>query len=165
VNITTHLFVSDLNVSAFWMPDGQLFTVCYNGVSSTTNAFCVIDPHTQTAIWYAPLAPNMAGYRILNGAYLSSSGKELLVIVIPEKAARSAIPELRRLDFNGHLGPELLPLQSPYLQIAISPSDSFVSYAIPDEGRLGFVDIQSGKAFLVLDDSSAWSITWIGWVR
>jgi hypothetical protein len=165
VNITTNLFVSDLNVSAFWLPDGQIFTVCYNGVSSTTNAFCVIDPHSQTAAWYAPMAQNMAGYRILNGAYLSSSGKQLLAIVIPEKAGRSAIPELRRLDFGGHLGPELAPMQSPYLQIAISPSDFLVLYTISDEGRLGYVDIQSGKDYPVLDGAPAWSITWASWVR
>ena len=165
VNITTNLFVADLNVSAFWMPDGQIFTVCYNGVTSTTNAFCVIDPSTQTARWYAPMAQNLAGYRILNGAYLSSSAKQLLAIVIPEKATRSAIPELRRLDFAGHLGPELLPLQSPYLEIAISPSDLWVSYSVTDEGRLGLVDIQSGKDFAVLEGAPAYSITWAGWVR
>jgi hypothetical protein len=111
------------------------------------------------------MAQNMAGYRILNGAYLSSSGKQLLAIVIPEKAGRSAIPELRRLDFGGHLGPELAPMQSPYLQIAISPSDFLVLYTISDEGRLGYVDIQSGKDYPVLDGAPAWSITWASWVR
>ena len=165
VNITTHLFVSDLNVSSFWMPDGQIFTVCYNGASSTTNAFCVIDPNTQAAALHAPIAPNMEGYRILNGSYLSSSGKQLLAIVVPENAARSAMPELRRLDFDGRLGPKLLDLKSPYIQIAISPSDLLASYLVQDEGRLGIVDILSGKDISVLDSASPWSITWAGWAR
>ena len=147
------------------MPDGQIFTVCYNGVTSATNAFCVIDPHTQTAAWYAPMAQNLAGYRILNGAYLSSSAKELLAFVIPEKTGRSAVSELHHLDFNGHLGPELLPVQSPDVQIAISPSDLLVLYAITEDGRLGLVDIQSGKDLAVLEGAPAFSITWAGWVR
>jgi hypothetical protein len=165
VNITTHLFVSDLNVSSFWMPDGQIFSVCYNGASSTTNAFCIIDPNTQAAALHGPIAPNMAGYRILNGSYLSSSGKQLLAIVVPENAARSAISELRRLDFDGRLGSKLLDLKSPYIQIAISPSDLLASYLVQDEGRLGIVDILSGKDFPVVDGAAPWSVTWAGWVR
>ena len=169
VNITTNLFVSDSNATAAWMPDGKIFTLCYNGVAESANAFCVLDPQFQKAAYQAPVAQNMAGYRIFNGYYLSLSGKQLVAIVIPviqENMPKSAaISELRRLDFDGHLGTALLALQSPYVQIAISPSDLFVSYVVQDEGRLGVLDILSGENFSALDGASPWSITWAGWVR
>jgi len=167
VDVTANLTLSDSVIPPpAWTSDKKIFTICSNGALSDTNTFCMIDPATRSVTAGQPISPNLKGYRLFGGLWLSPSGKQLAAIVIPVDATRASLPELRLLDLDGHLGTLITKSQSLIdgYQVAFSPSGQYLAYLFENGQTLEAFDTSTGQRIPVYHGAQAWLLSWLGWV-
>ncbi len=163
VNLTAHLSVGDGLTGATWTLDGKIFTLCSTAENPEDNWFCIIDPATSETNSGERMSPNLDEYRLFGGFWLSPLQNQVAAIIFPKNGTRASIPELRLLDFNGHLG-DLLVSSQDISAVNFSPSGSFVSYIFEEKQQLGIYNIATGNPILVYSGSTPWTIFSAGWV-
>jgi Tol biopolymer transport system component len=150
---------------AIWTPDGKIFTDCWDGTAPTKDLFCKIDPVTGVATHGEPVSSNMDGYRPYWFAYwMSPSGNQLVDQVFPQKSTDTSVPDLRLLDWNGHLG-AIVASSFSITNAMFSPSGQSIAYMIEDKQRVVIYDIPTGSHTNIFDGNVPSTLSWMGWVR
>jgi WD40 repeat protein len=150
---------------AIWTPDGKIFTDCWDGTAPTQDLFCKIDPVTGVATHGEPVSSNMDGYRPYWFAYwMSPSGNQLVDQVFPQKSTDTSVPDLRLLDWNGHLG-AIVASSFSITNAMFSPSGQSIAYMIEDKQRVEIYDIPTGNHITVFDGDIPSALSLTGWVR
>lgn len=159
VNLTSNSssFADDVGVSpAIWTPDGSIFTLCHDGQMSTL--FCYVDPKVGNIISGADYAEHISNYQ------LSSSGKQVLAVVINHDAPGKGILEIRLFDLNGNAGPAFATNRM-FNVVVMSTSEQYLAYVPEYSDQLNMIDLLSEKTVLIYTSDGQWAISWAGWVR
>jgi hypothetical protein len=166
VKVQTNMSIlANTPAPAIWTPDGKIFTDCWDGTAPTKDLFCKIDPVTGIATHGEPVSPNLEGYRPYWFAYwLSPSGDQLVDQVFPVNATEASIPDLRLLDWNGHLG-AIVASSFSITNAMFSPSGQSIAYMIEDMQRVEIYDILTGNHITVFNGNDPSALSLIGWVR
>ncbi len=107
----------------------------------------------------------MAGYRPYGFTHpLSPSGDQLLYTLFPNNATDTSVPDLRLLDWNGHLG-AIVASSFSITNAMFSPSGQSIAYMIEDKQRVEIYDIPTGNHITVFDGNVPSALSWMGWVR
>ncbi|HEX7542392.1 MAG TPA: hypothetical protein VF352_09695, partial [Anaerolineales bacterium] len=166
VKVQTNMSIlANTPAPAIWTPDGKIFTDCWDGTAPTKDLFCKIDPVTGIATHGEPVSPNLEGYRPYWFAYwLSPSGDQLVDQVFPVNATEASIPDLRLLDWNGHLG-AIVASSFSITNAMFSSSGQSIAYMIEDKQRMEIYDILTGNHIIVFNGNVPSALSLIGWVR
>ena len=159
VNLTSNSssFADDVGISpAVWTPDGSIFTLCHDRRESTL--FCYVDPKTGNIISGPNYTKHIFQYE------LSTSGSQVLAVVINHDAPGKGILEIRLFDMNGNAGPALAS-DRMFTVAVLSPSAQYVAYVPEYSDQFNMIDLLSGKSVLIYTSDGQWAVSWAGWVR
>ncbi|MEI8133036.1 MAG: hypothetical protein WCG34_11435, partial [Leptolinea sp.] len=139
-----------------WNPDGSIFTQCSDGMSKTL--FCSIDPDTGNVLTSAIYTEHLLNYQ------LTSSGKQVLSVVINHNAPGKGTLEIHLFDRKGAAGPKLAEGRE-FSNVSMSSSECYLAYVQEDANQLNLIDLTSGLTIQVHTNVIPWAISWAGWVR
>ncbi|MEI7848695.1 MAG: hypothetical protein WCK35_23040 [Chloroflexota bacterium] len=144
------------NLGSNWTPDGSIFTQCSDGMSKTL--FCSIDPNTGNVLTSAIYTEHLLNYQ------LTSSGKQVLSVVINHNAPGKGTLEIHLFDRKGAAGPKLAEGRE-FSNVSMSSSERYLAYVQEDANQLNLIDLESGVTTIVQQSNEPWAISWVGWVR
>jgi WD40 repeat protein len=165
VKIQTNMSILDNTPApAIWTPDGKIFTDCWDGTAPTKDLFCKIDPVTGVASHGEPVSQNLGGYRPFWFAYwLAPSGDQLVDLLFPQKPTDASVPDLRLLDWNGHLS-AIVASSFSITNAMFSPTGQSIAYLIDDKPRIVIYDVPTRNHITVFEGSAPSALSWMGWV-
>jgi hypothetical protein len=164
VNLMAHLSVGDGITSAAWTAEEKIFSLCHYAQNPEDNAFCIMDPQTGVMTSGELMSSNLDGYRLFGGFWLSPKQNQIAAKIFPENGTHESIPELRLLDFNGHLG-DLLVSSQTIGTVTFSPDGAYIAFIFNEEQQLGVSNIGTKSAISVYENSLPQTILWTDWVR
>jgi hypothetical protein len=139
-----------------WAADGSIFSLCSDGQALTM--FCSVNPGTGEIVSSAPYTEHITDYQ------LTSSGKQVLAVVINHTAPGKGLEEIHLFEMDGRAGPALAT-ERMFNILEMSPSEQSIAYVPETEDRLNMIDLNSGLVTLIQKSSEQWVISWVGWVR
>jgi WD40 repeat protein len=94
---------------------------------------------------------------------LAPSGDQLVDLLFPQKPTDASVPDLRLLDWNGHLS-AIVASSFSITNAMFSPTGQSIAYLIDDKPRIVIYDVPTRNHITVFEGSAPSALSWMGWV-